>query len=396
MVTITQLLSYPIFGRFELISNKTGLHNHVTGTGLFEWESKEDIEATFSSGEFVLTTLYSAKSNLPRTTDALRALIDKGVSAIAIKLVHHNHIPSEIISYANAKHIPIYTFSETYIDDLIYCIKNILNADKSNNFALHKVKRLATEPDRYNIRSLAKDLNPYFYETCVCCCIIPRDPNESLILLTQYFSEYQRLAKNPALFNAASCSLIKCTQSFILVYTSSQQNESIETELDEFLQYFQDFDKSMYIGIGGVKTDLVDLQDSLLESTFAAITAALDNVSRTCFSENGINRILVPSCNSHWALAFYNEFHDILTQYDEAHNTNFHKTLLLYIYSDGDITLTANRLFQHINTIRYRLGKIKDLLGIRDSADAYIQMYSYVRIYDSLKVINTYNFDYLI
>jgi len=52
--------------------------------------------------------------------------------------------------------------------------------------------------------------------------------------------------------------------------------------------------------------------------------------------------------------------------YDEKYNMELFDTAVKYIENDGKINETANALFLHKNTIRYRIKKIKELLNMED------------------------------
>ena len=66
-----------------------------------------------------------------------------------------------------------------------------------------------------------------------------------------------------------------------------------------------------------------------------------------------------------------------LRSYDEKNATALYETALCYARCHGDAALAAKRLFQHPNTVRYRMQKAKVLLcgeGAEDKA-FYEQLY---------------------
>ncbi len=46
---------------------------------------------------------------------------------------------------------------------------------------------------------------------------------------------------------------------------------------------------------------------------------------------------------------------------------NLYETAISYVCKNGQLKDTASDLFQHINTIRYRINKMKSLLHYKDS-----------------------------
>jgi len=52
-----------------------------------------------------------------------------------------------------------------------------------------------------------------------------------------------------------------------------------------------------------------------------------------------------------------------LLEYDRTHQTNLVKTMEVYLDFNGSIIKTAEKIFVHPNTIKYRLERIKEILG---------------------------------
>ena len=63
LLMVRDLLLVPEFAEFQLAGGERGLDNRVTGTGIFEWESPEDIARDFLPGEFVVTTLSQMRED---------------------------------------------------------------------------------------------------------------------------------------------------------------------------------------------------------------------------------------------------------------------------------------------------------------------------------------------
>ncbi|WP_438823690.1 helix-turn-helix domain-containing protein [Bacillus sp. JJ1764] len=53
-----------------------------------------------------------------------------------------------------------------------------------------------------------------------------------------------------------------------------------------------------------------------------------------------------------------------LLNYDKENNTDYYETLQAYLLNRQNLNETANQLFIHRNTIKYRLNKINELSKI--------------------------------
>jgi hypothetical protein len=83
------------------------------------------------------------------------------------------------------------------------------------------------------------------------------------------------------------------------------------------------------------------------------------------FEETGAYRLLLSAMSEDPAelQRFYAETVEALVAYDEQYETELVKTLETFLEADGNVAGTAQRLFTHRHTIRYRLERVRDLSG---------------------------------
>jgi hypothetical protein len=84
------------------------------------------------------------------------------------------------------------------------------------------------------------------------------------------------------------------------------------------------------------------------------------------FEETGAYRLLLSAMSEDPAelQRFYAETVEPLVAYDEQYDTELVKTLEAFLEADGNVAGTAQRLFTHRHTIRYRLERVRDLSGL--------------------------------
>jgi len=133
MITVMELVAHPVFKEFKLLAGESVLYNPVLGTAIFEWESADDVERTFSEGEFVVTTLSQAKNDVSLAEKCIKLLIKKGVCAIGIKTVYFKEISEDLKLYSDEHKVPIFFFLDTFFDDIIFTIKDALISNYRHN-----------------------------------------------------------------------------------------------------------------------------------------------------------------------------------------------------------------------------------------------------------------------
>ena len=65
-----------------------------------------------------------------------------------------------------------------------------------------------------------------------------------------------------------------------------------------------------------------------------------------------------------------------IREYDAQNHTSLEQTARLYVETRMEIAATAKALFQHPNTVRYRLTKIQKLMGLENDDALFAPMLS--------------------
>jgi sugar diacid utilization regulator len=111
--------------------------------------------------------------------------------------------------------------------------------------------------------------------------------------------------------------------------------------------------------------DPVDLYRAGREAELAANVAEAEGVELLAFEDTGSYRLLLPAMSEDPAELerFYEETVAPLVAYDEQYETELLATVDAYLENDGNVTPTAERLYTHRHTVRYRLERVKELSG---------------------------------
>jgi hypothetical protein len=375
MLTVMELLSFPLFRNFKIVSGYGGLYNQVKGTGILEWESSSDVERNFGEGEFVVTTLSMSRSDAVLAEASIRTLIDKKVSAVAIKDVYYHEISDELKAYSDARQVPVFFFSETFFDDIIYTIKNALLAFSRDFNRDEQLEALldggcSTEQKKKK----AKEINPFFHGSIVCCFASLKKQGQ-----------WQKEMKTPPLDPAETVySVVEYQQGLLVIYTMKDPTADKSGPEDKLMNFLEKSDLKRNlcrIGIGTPVKGLENLGTVIQESLYANSSCLLDQSESLRFCDSGLDRILLPAADSAWTRQYYEKLLSKIMEYDAKHGAKLMGTLMEYAENGGDMKLTAQKMFQHSNTIRYRIEKIKNLLELGDDAGSFTQLYLFVRLH---------------
>lgn len=137
--------------------------------------------------------------------------------------------------------------------------------------------------------------------------------------------------------------------------------------MDTVLHIFKKFEGTLLsdriaCGIGKVYEDPTELFRSYQEAKVAYDIGLLLDIPIPFFSELGLERILYKH-DLHDLKEFYDHTLRDLQRYDHDNKTNLMDILKVFVTCQFNITRTAQELFIHKNTLRYKVNKIEKILG---------------------------------
>jgi sugar diacid utilization regulator len=135
---------------------------------------------------------------------------------------------------------------------------------------------------------------------------------------------------------------------------------AIEDELRRSLQGF-----SLTVGFSRHAAGPAEIYRAGKEALMAANVAESEGGSPLAFEATGSYRLLLPAMSEDPAELerFFDETVAPLSAYDDQYETELVATVEAYLENDGNVTPTAETLFTHRHTVRYRLERVRELCG---------------------------------
>ena len=124
---------------------------------------------------------------------------------------------------------------------------------------------------------------------------------------------------------------------------------------------------SFALGRSRVAIDPLDLHRAGNEALLAVNVAEGDEERPLlAFEQTGAYRLLLSAMSEDPAelQRFYAETVEPLVAYDEQYETDLVRTVEAFLDNDGNVAGTAQKLFTHRHTIRYRLERVRELSGL--------------------------------
>lgn len=349
-IKVHEILGLKNFNTFRLIAGANGLNREVVRSGFIDHESAETLRSIAFNNEIIFSNMMIIKGQPDKITDFVKAAIDSGCSGFAIKTTFFDAYPDEAIDLANQCNFPLFLFDETYIDDLIIDIDEAVNINKK--IIRKKALFQSIEEDdlnQFKIKSKAIELNKHFHN------------NYMIYAVTSLEHDIDRFDYKSAQKIMGKSSLVLPFDNFV-IFTHSY----LEKDMVSYENLFNSLGitKNYTIGISEAYDSLGLFDQAIHQAKNAMKFAAFKDKQLVEYKTLGLYKMLIPLLDNKHVVSFYETYIDILSQYDIKHQSDLVETARAYIACDGDIKATAKKLYQHDNTIRYRVKKISQLLEL--------------------------------
>lgn len=122
----------------------------------------------------------------------------------------------------------------------------------------------------------------------------------------------------------------------------------------------------LYISLGRYNDSIKDISASYREAQTAITLAEQLHWSNRLISydQMGIYRFLASVCDQPAAEILIETYIEPLVRYDKRYSTTYIETIKAVVNSGWNLKIAAANLYIHYNTIKYRIKKIGDLLGV--------------------------------
>ncbi len=377
----------------KLIAGQGGLSRVIKDAGILDYELDPSLKnkyfhINFHEGQFALTTFLYAKENHYLISDAVKHLVAKGASGLAIKNVFKLPVSDYIIRYADSMNFPIFFIEsdKIYFEKVIYEIDSHSALMASVDFLQKEIDLLLTRPLPENERIMhVKMLNPS-YETQF--FTIHFRANE-LFTETQFKDYYTGFQKS--VFNTLGTSLCYYKHGMLLTYSCDSIAELYNKGfIEQMIEHVISASIDFVIGVSSCHYKLDEYADSLTESMYASLNILKENKTTFYFEQLGLFKLILPHFKTSSMQSFCKDILKNVLEYDMENNTKLLATLENFMNQEQNISKTAVQLNQHENTIRYRLDKITALTNLNWKQNAQAEQLSIaVKIYQCTQYVHT-------
>ncbi|MEA4987227.1 MAG: PucR family transcriptional regulator ligand-binding domain-containing protein [Anaerovorax sp.] len=348
-------------GGVKIIAGRRGLSRVIKDAGILDYELEPTLKnkyfhINFHEGQFALTTFLYAKENHYLVSDAVKHLVAKGASGLAIKNVFKLPISDSIIRYADSMNFPIFLIesNKIYFEKIIYEIDSHSNLMASTDFIQKEIDILLNHPLTEAERiTHAKMINPSSENQFFTIHFRGND-----FFTEVQFKKYYNLFQKNSL-NSLGTSLCYYKHGMLLTYSCDNISEFYkENFIEKMINTVLSDSEEFITGISACHYKLDEYSDSITESIYASLNISKEKEKIHYFNHLGIFKLLLPHCTSPSMQNFCKSILEKVLEYDMENGTKLLPTLETFVDYGQNISEAAEILKQHENTVRYRLDKI--------------------------------------
>lgn len=362
MIHIKELFRLQNIHRLRLIAGQDGLERTVTEAVLFEYDPSRVQLPDFYRGDLVVTTLAYARGDAKLVAHSLQALMNQGIAGLMVKTAYFSELPQAVITLANRLGTPVFLFDDTYIEEVILQVTDLIRGKRHfAGFEQDVDALMRGDLTEEQTRERARRIDPLGQSSYRIYAVSPK---ERMITLDD---------KLYALMETDADAAHRCT--FIewrrMMLALCREEDGLSAQ--EALMRFGDLltragvdRQSVVIGQSDLREARAQMGASLCEAVYAARAAKLCGKAELAAHELGLYAYLFPMSENPFVCDRCRRVLSAIREYDAQNHTNLEQTALVYVKENMEIAAAAKVLFQHPNTVRYSLSKIQRIIGMED------------------------------
>lgn len=360
-IKLRHLLSFDIFKDVRVLTGEHGLDNKISNISVLEMPILDFIsEGVVPENEFYLTGLYAYKDNPELIEELFDRLINENCSGVCVFDTYYKDFDEAIIRKCEASDLAIMIIPERipYAAVLNVVFQELLRVKDERYINTLLENMITSDQTPKEVRKNAMFLNGSFYEGHFAFFINNYDSDTKGLIYSIKGEKW-----------VEKTDLVTHFRDGILVIITIHV-PSVEKFVDyqkQVINYFRKKVTKYHIGVSNFNRNLSQLHDTIKEAIVANSACLTLDQSVVLYEKLGVYKLLYQLKSDIRLSRYRDEILNPIIEYEKNNNISLLETAKVLIENDGDMKKTAEVLFLHINTVRYRIDKIKSILGQESS-----------------------------
>ena len=381
-IYVKDILKLDSLRKIDLVGGEAGLEKCIEWIYVAEcFEDPLEGIKWLQGGEIIFITGVGIKGNMNILIELIKGIREKNGAGLIVNIGPYiESISEEVIKIANDLEIPLLTLPwEVKLVEVSREISNAIVLSRiEENSLTHFLSNILFGDGELEGDAIEKAAYFGYNLAGECCiCVIDIDGFERFLKLKNLHDEvsiskikitFRKIVQDILEKHALKVPIIDKDDAVIFF---NRAEENCMSRLDKALKEIRESIKkrmdglSVSVGIGASYKDLKMMKQSLNEAELAIDSAKCQGLDDTItkYKDIGIYGLLFSVKNKN---VLENYFLDVLGQIsnnDNSKDNNLLQILETYLNENCNITITAEKLFLHRNTLKYKIKKIEELLN---------------------------------
>lgn len=351
---------------FELAAGRGGLGNRVYSIVTLDFELTEhmatrSIEDYWRQNDLIVSTFQFARDDPGLVLDALKTLSSLHTSGIAIKNVYSIDIGDEIRAYADRENYPVLLITDEtmFAEDLIIFVDGLLRSVADGNMAERKINYiLKGDVDRATAKKTLLEVNYTFTNGLFAVYFMPKE-SEGLRRHSFLLAPETRRVRE-----MSGSAIVKFREGFYYIHSTTRPADLDRDALVEKICVNLGIERRCFhIGMCEVQSNLSETKKALLQALYAAAYARISGLDACAYEKTGLYRLIMPLMGDEWADDYRGSIIAPLLEHDRTSRVKLLDFAMVYERYRGNTQAIAAHLDTHENTVRYRVGRMREVTG---------------------------------
>ncbi|MCI1945564.1 PucR family transcriptional regulator [Clostridium luticellarii] len=366
----------PYADKLKLVAGRNGLDRIIKWVHYLE---NPEYIVWLKGGELILTTCVFMKDVTSELLKLVKELNSRKVSGLVLNIGPYiNETPKEVIDAANFFDFPVFElpFQVRFIDISQSICREIF------------MSRLQQESMNSFMKNIIYGDLPCSEETINRAIFYGYDPDKVYCTFVIFIDNFTKLVAKNGTWDEEAAFGVMQQISQVIIDVMNDYDESVirviegnsiiiifpvdkgkEAKINSMAQNIVENMKrklkyiKISIGIGGVWRKLENFKRSVDRAQKALkVLGIMKNRNNICnYDDIGIYRLLFEMGEKQDMKIFYYDILGKLIDYDSKNSTELLQTLKVYIEENCNLVRTAQLLFVHKNTVKYRIRRIEQI-----------------------------------
>lgn len=371
MFQCKDLFKLPSLSKMKIIAGNKGLHK------IIRWSYKAEsihLAKWVHGGELLIVSKMVIHEKDFNLYNFLKEAISLNISG-ALLLIGPNYIeqiPQSVINLSNQKHFPLFLIPwDTPLVDIfeelghaIASINLINDKHKDLLFSIIFNTNLSLDYLKYQSQEVNFSFDGYlqFFEINF---LLPQSENAIILndvdkdTICQFIHTLFENEHIPILSSSYTKNIIA------LVNVNNTSLDTLNTLFPQILNYIKENYPNYIVNIGiGTRQKSLEKYKLSYEQASKCINLAIKQKQKNMiyyYAQLGLYQLFYDINNKTLLENFVHNILYSLMAYDKKYNTNLIQTLEVYLNKNCNLNQTAETLFIHRNTIKYRLQRIEEI-----------------------------------